>query len=125
MDKKTIGSFVAVAAVLWSNVALAGDWGGHQEVLKIYPSTSVNGIYITQSSMIDPDQCGYTDFYVLSKDHHTLFDEIYSLVLAARVSGIPVNFHVAGCTNQRPADSSYKGSLCQEQRRWSELKSGR
>ncbi len=101
MKAKWAAAFVLTASIVYSHSSFAGGWGSRVELTNVYPSTSVNGIYIAQTTMTDPDQCGLQDFYVLQKTH-ALFDEIYAIVLAARVSDKPIQFHVAGCVNQRP-----------------------
>jgi len=104
MRAKWASAFLLAASIVYSHSSFAGGWGSREALTIVYPSTSVNGIYIAQSTMADPDQCGQQDFYVLEKTH-ALFDEIYAMVLAARVSDKPIQFHVAGCINQRPVIS--------------------
>ena len=101
MNAKWVTAFLLAAGILYSHSSFAGGWGSREELTNVYPSTGVNGIYVAQSTMTNPDQCGRQDFYVLEKAH-ALFDEIYAMVLAARVSDKPIQFHVAGCVNQRP-----------------------
>jgi len=96
-----VTGLLLAASILYSHSSFAGGWGSREELTNVYPSTGINGIYIAQTTMTDPDQCGLQDFYILEKTH-TLFDEIYAMVLAARVSGTPMQFHVSGCVNQRP-----------------------
>lgn len=94
-------TILAVLMMLVAQPAMAGGWTGGREILRIYPNPAANGSFIIQDVMVNPDNCPLDDFYVLNKTNSN-FDEIFALALAARVSGMVINFHVSGCFAQRP-----------------------
>lgn len=52
--------------------------------------------------MIDPDQGGRKDLFILPQDH-PFFREIYSLLLAAHMSDQPISLYVEECVQGLPA----------------------
>lgn len=92
---------LVILTVLVAQPATAGGWTGGREILRIYPNPAANGSFIIQDVIVNPDNCPLNDFYVLNKTNAN-FDEIFALALAARVSGMAINFHVSGCFAQRP-----------------------
>jgi hypothetical protein len=64
--------------------------------------TGHTGILIRQPEIIDPDQCGRKDYFILPQEH-PFFREVYSLLLAAHMSGQPIGLYVEGCVQGLPA----------------------
>jgi hypothetical protein len=52
-------------------------------------------------NMIDPENCGRKDWYILPVTHPH-YQSIYSLLLAAKMANKKVNFHLKGCLEGLP-----------------------
>ncbi|GAB2504031.1 hypothetical protein GCM10008940_02220 [Microbulbifer agarilyticus] len=60
------------------------------------------GIYFqTNEKMVDPDNCGSTNWYRIEKGN-TYEKEAYSLLLAGHTSGKLVNIGLNGCAGESP-----------------------
>jgi len=80
-------------------------WAGTLSTGKIIHLEFYNGhtgVLVRQPEMIDPDQCGRKDLFILPQDH-PFFREVYSLLLAAHMSDQPISLYVEGCVQGLPA----------------------
>jgi len=59
------------------------------------------GLLVKQSSMVNPDACDRTDWYMLPKDH-PYYKEMVALIMAAHLSGQPLLFGLEGCAQNMP-----------------------
>lgn len=59
------------------------------------------GLLVIQPTMINPDNCERSDFYMLQKDH-PYYKEITALILGAHFSGQPLAFGLEGCAQGLP-----------------------
>ncbi|QKY11978.1 hypothetical protein [Janthinobacterium lividum] len=59
------------------------------------------GLLVKQTSMVNPDICDRTDWYILPKDH-PYYKEMVALIMAAHLSGQPLLFGLEGCAQNMP-----------------------
>ena len=61
-----------------------------------------SGLLIAQANMIDPDNCGRNDLYILWQGHPH-YKEITAMILAAHFAKKPIHFYISGCIEGLPA----------------------
>ncbi|TQV82926.1 hypothetical protein [Aliikangiella coralliicola] len=91
---KLVGSlsFLTVSTIS----SAAGSYSHDQEIKQIQLYEGHTGVLIKQTDMVDPDNCGRNDYYILPETR-TMFKEAYSTVLAAYHSGSKIKFWIDGC----------------------------
>jgi hypothetical protein len=98
--KKMLILFATLLACLQLPVWAGAQTSGKITHLLFY--TGHAGVLVRQPEIIDPDQCGRKDYYILPQEH-PFFREVYSLLLAAHMSNQPLNLYVEGCLQGLPA----------------------
>lgn len=80
--------------------AFSGQWSHSGKVLVTYAHTSHGGygVFQLENMSTNPDNCTSPGYYVVSKANNPVFSEIYSLLLAAHMSGKKVQVWVSGCS---------------------------
>lgn len=96
------GVLVGGMLMLSSIFAVAAGPAGNKPVKIIHYYDGHTGVLIQQPDMLDPDSCGRKEWYIL-RDTHPHYKEIYSLILAAHISGQPLEFYLAGCLQGLPS----------------------
>jgi len=56
------------------------------------------GVFQLENMSANPDLCTSPGYYVLSKTNNPVFDEIYSMLLAAHMAGKKVQVWTSGCS---------------------------
>jgi hypothetical protein len=59
------------------------------------------GILIRHTNMMDPDQCGRADWFILP-DTHSHFKQAYATLLTANVTNKKISINVSGCLQGIP-----------------------
>lgn len=59
------------------------------------------GLLVNQATMINPDACQRSDWYILPTDH-PYYKEMVALVMSAHLVGQPLTFGVEGCAQGLP-----------------------
>jgi hypothetical protein len=72
---------------------------GAMQVLLLYEGHS--GVLITMPGMTDSDGCGRQDYYMLHKTH-AYFEQIYAMLLAAKLADRAVTINLGGCVDGMP-----------------------
>lgn len=94
--------FFAVFAflALISGYSHAGTWTVWSNVRETYVHTQYGGygFFGVTDNSVNPNNCSATTWYSVSKQDNPNFNEIYSLMVAAHVSGKKVRFWVEGCS---------------------------
>lgn len=88
--KKIIILFI----LIYANLFAAGWTDG--KIKEIYPAPAYNGILIKQETMINPDNCASSTYYLLKKDN-PLFNEIYSLIISAQARESNIKLNLVNC----------------------------
>ena len=89
------------AMLLMSAHATAVTWTASEKVTLIHFWVGHNGVFVKQAQMISYPSCPRDDQYFLEKNH-PFFDQVYALLMAAQVSGQPIQFQVDGCADGFP-----------------------
>lgn len=71
---------------------------GEVEVVYAHKSHGGYGVFTLSSSIYNPNECPNPNYYVVSKQNNPMFDEIYSLLLAAHMSDKKVQVWLSGCS---------------------------
>ena len=91
-------------AAMSSLPALAASDSGYKTITELHFNPVWPGVLVRYSTtMTNTDACGRADWYYLPKTH-AQYQEIYSLLLAARTANKPVRFYNVGC--QSPSGST-------------------
>jgi|GEM_PF-1298909 len=87
-------------SLLCSISVLSGEWSPTTKVVQTYVHAAHGGysVYQLENMSSNPDNCTSPVYYVLSKSNSPVFDEIYSLLLAAHMSGKKVQVWMSGCS---------------------------
>lgn len=94
--------FIATCLLLVSHMSFAGATTPAGQITKIGLYDGHTGILITHAYLMDPDQCGRQDIYILPQTHPH-YKEAYSLLLAAQMAGKKVELTISGCHQGIPA----------------------
>ena len=79
----------------------AGAWTDFQSITHIYVHSGANGLYVQLDAPVtNPGQCASEDWYFI-EGTSPLFQEVFSLLLAAKKSGEKVNLYIEDCADQR------------------------
>ena len=71
-----------VSALFLSTNLMAGNYSNYQELEQIQFYEGHSGLLIKQETMVDPDNCGRQDYYILPQNR-AMFKEVYSALLSA------------------------------------------
>ncbi len=84
---------------MFSNLLNAGTWKPPVDINVAYAHNQHGGygIYQISDTSVNPDNCN-SAWYVVSKQNNPVFSEIYSLMLAAHLSGKKVKLWISGCS---------------------------
>lgn len=94
---------ILIVGGVFSLSVQAGGWTGHKDVVKIgvRGDTSAGFYFMLEGTPDNPDSCGLTDHYFI-RNTNPMIKEMYSLVLAAKKSGVKITAKLDGCDNGRP-----------------------
>ena len=100
MNKKIIMLVVAGVMTFATSVVEAGGWtlASKVEVVYLHKHHGGYGVFQLGDMSYNSDNCSNMTYYVVSKQNNPVFEEIYSLLLAAHVSGTKVKLWVSGCS---------------------------
>ncbi len=94
--------FSLILSLFFIETALAAEGAsGPKKISKVLWYEGHNGLLVAQSSMSDLGGCGKSSLYML-EEKHAYFKEIYSLILAAHISGLPIDLYISGCAESYP-----------------------
>ena len=93
---------VNIIFVIWvaaiSNPAFAGEYSGQAKITEFYmPATSDYLRIRLDKPLVNPDQCGGTEFY-MKELTAGIQDRFVSTVMSAFLAGKTVAFWISGCT---------------------------
>ncbi|MEY4589096.1 MAG: hypothetical protein RL497_1172 [Pseudomonadota bacterium] len=94
--------FAILCSLAISTSTHAGALASNEAINVLHYYEGHVGVLIKQPTMIDPDKCGRTDWYILRNDH-PLYKEMYAVVLAAHMANKPVHFYLEGCVQGIPS----------------------
>jgi len=92
----------ALISLSFISTAYAGALTGNEQITAIHFYEGHTGVLIRLNTMIDPDKCGRTDWYIL-RDDYPHFKDSYSLFLASYLANKPVQLAVDGCVQGLPS----------------------
>lgn len=97
---KIFKCLIVLIFTLLSSSAFSGEWSVASKVLVTYAHAGSGGygIFQLENMTINPDSCTNPMYYVVSKEQNPVFDEVYSMLLAAHLSEKKVQVWVAGCS---------------------------
>ncbi|MBD8658429.1 hypothetical protein IFT68_22700 [Oxalobacteraceae sp. CFBP 13730] len=90
-----------VSCIFGASQSIAGGYTPAGVIREFSVWNDINGILIMPSDLINPDNCVRRDQITLQKTHPQ-YKEIYSMVLAAHISGKKVFFYLEGCAQNFP-----------------------
>ncbi|WP_010380219.1 hypothetical protein [Pseudoalteromonas rubra] len=84
-------------------MANASDWSAVEKVTSIgIRADGTQGIVLRlESKAHNPSNCSLEDHYFI-RNTNPMYDEMFSLILAAKKSGSEISVKVNGCDNGRP-----------------------
>ncbi|NVJ60824.1 MAG: hypothetical protein HWE27_10550 [Gammaproteobacteria bacterium] len=92
--------YIILVLALTSFSAFAGSWANPSKVTVSYAHTAHGGygVFRLEDMSVNPDGCSNPVYYVVSKQSNPVFEEIYSLLLAAHMSNKTVHVWLNGCS---------------------------
>ena len=108
-----MGAFMSTRKATWFHllcgllfllpgVVLADGGTGPGKITNLQFFEGHSGLLVRHATMLDPDNCGRRDWFIL-RSQHPFFREIYSLLLAANTSGKTVYLFISGCHEGMPS----------------------
>tara|TARA_R110002060_G_scaffold880_3_gene2101 strand:+ start:2424 stop:2762 length:339 start_codon:yes stop_codon:yes gene_type:complete len=93
-------SLIVLFFTMLSSSAFSGEWSIASKVLVTYAHSSSGGygVFQLENMTINPNTCTSPMYYVVSKVNNSVFDEVYSMLLAAHLSEKKVQVWIAGCS---------------------------
>lgn len=85
------GYILALLVTFTVSAANAAD----EKITKLHFYKGHTGIFVTTNNIID-NGCQRKEYYILA-NNHPYFKEVYALILAAHISGQPLNIVPVGC----------------------------
>jgi len=89
-------SIFSLIICLFSVTAIAETWSSDGTLTSVLPKPTRNGVYFKHSGNENPDGCAKSGWLFLSKES-PLFEEMYSLGLAAYMSNTNIKVLLDGC----------------------------
>jgi len=98
--KKLMMSVFLIVSSSYVNIVLASGWAPAGKVTTTYAHTAHGGygVFKLSNMTYNSDNCANPVYYVVSKQNNPIFDEIYSLLLAAHMSGKNAQVWISGCS---------------------------
>jgi hypothetical protein len=92
--------FLIVLNLIMLSFSAHSQWTTSSTVLEVYAHNQYGGygIFRLEDMGANPSNCTDTRYYVLSKENNPVFNEIYSTLLAAHMSGKKAQVWVSGCS---------------------------
>lgn len=94
--------FAFLTLFLASAISRADGSTGNGVIRAVHFYLGHTGVLISHSYLIDPEACGSAAWIILS-DTYPHYKDVYALLLAAKLSGQPVNITVSGCLQGYPS----------------------
>ncbi len=80
-----------------TTISHASQWTAVGEIETLYFHSSYSdGVFLLRGPVVNPENCPNTDLLFLEKSNPH-YDDIYSLLLAARLAKLEVKVYVSGC----------------------------
>lgn len=92
--------------MMFSTSAFSWQWttAGNVRVSYVHNQHGGYGVFQLENMSSNPDKCTSPTYYVVSKVNNPVFDEIYSMLLAAHLSEKKVQVWLSGCSPHNHAE---------------------